>query len=543
MKRHFNTYFSFLLLSLLVSTRMFSQAVPEKTDSSAIARIKDEGMNHSQVMDILSYLSDIYGPRLTGSPGYLEAATWAKDKLASWDLQNAHFEPWGPFGRGWSLKHYSANVVGSQTFPLISYPKAWSPGTEGKREGELIFLDASTDSALETYRGKLHGKFILIGNTRDVKAHFEPELSRHSDEALLEMANHDPAPKPPGRRSQSRADQKMRQMVSYHRWKMCEQEGALGVLTPSAGDGGNMMFVQAANVPNHPDSSNARFVQSYSANAPKILPQINVGIEHYNRLVRMMKKGEHPRLEMELEVEFTNADSVDNVIAEISGTDLKDEVVMIGGHLDSWHGATGATDNGTGSAVSMEAMRILKTLNLKPRRTIRVGLWGGEEQGEFGSSFYVKQHFVEKGSPTEGAGVKLSPEGEKFSVYFNNDYGTGKVRGVFTDGNEGSVPIFRKWFAPFAGASTLDPSPLPIGGTDHESFEAVGLPGFQFIQDDIEYFTRSWHSTMDLYERAQPEDLKQAAVIMAAFAYNAAMREGKFPRMPKPAPPTGSGSH
>jgi hypothetical protein len=537
-----------LLLTLPVSNGVFAQAMQEKFDSTAVAQIKDEGINRSQVMDILSYLSDIYGPRLTGSTGYLEAATWAREKLTSLGMENSHFEAWGSFGRGWELKHYSANVTGGQTFPLISYPKAWSPGTDGKREGEIIFLDAGTDSALDTYRGKLHGKFILIGNTRDVKAHFTPEFSRHADSTLLEMANDDPVPKPksPGGRFQPSPGQKMRQLVNYHKWKLCEEEGAAGVLSSSAGDGGNMMFVQAAFVPNHPDTPFVHFVQSYSANAPKILPQINVGVEHFNRLVRMIKKGEHPKLELELDVEFNKADSVVNVIAEIPGTDLKDEVVMIGGHLDSWHGATGATDNGTGSAVAIEAMRILKTLNLKPRRTIRIGLWSGEEQGEFGSGAYVKQHFVEKGSSSSDAGgVKLSAEGEKFSVYFNNDYGTGKVRGVFTDGNEGARPVLRKWLTPFAsmGASTLNPSPIPIGGTDHESFEAVGLPGFQFIQDDIEYFTRSWHSTTDLYERAQPEDLKQAAVIMAAFAYNAAMRDEKFPRLPKAAPQTGTGSH
>jgi Zn-dependent M28 family amino/carboxypeptidase len=266
-----------------------------------------------------------------------------------------------------------------------------------------------------------------------------------------------------------------------------------------------------------------------------MLPQIAVAAEHYNRILRLLRKGKQVRIEMNLDVNYVRADSGYNVIAEIPGSDLQDELVMIGAHLDSWHGGTGTTDNGTGVATCMEAIRILKALDLKPRRTIRIGLWGGEEQGLLGSRAYVRRHFGERAdslNDSTSAVVRLTPEGEKFSVYFNNDNGTGKIRGVYMEGNEAVRPVFRKWLEPFEemGASTL--TLRGTGGTDHGAFNAIGLPGFQFIQDDIEYWTRSWHSTMDVYDRALEEDLKQASVVIAAFAYNAAMHDERIPRKP-----------
>jgi hypothetical protein len=535
-----------LFVILLVSCGFAQQAATEKIDSAAIAQIKDEGMNRSQVMEILSYLSDVYGPRLTGSPGLLTAEQWAKSKLSSWDLANVHLEAWGPFGKGWSLKHYSANVIGKQVFPLISYPKAWSPGTNGAVTAELVYLNATTDSALNTYKGKLKGKFVLMNDPRDIKAHFDPEATREADSSLLKLANADMPGTSPRRMGQGQSPEaKMRALVEYHKLDMCMKEGAIGLLTISRGDGGNV-FVQQASVPAHPDTPFVSRVSAYENKAPKILPQVAVGAEHYNRLIRMIQKGEHPKLEMSLDVAFNKADSVFNVIAEIPGSDLKDEIVMIGAHFDSWQGGTGATDNGTGSSVCMEALRIIKTLNLKPRRTIRIGLWSGEEQGLLGSAAYVKKHFGEKtGSAFEPGGtVTLKPESEKFSAYFNNDNGSGKVRGVYMEGNEAARPLFRAWLNPFKdlGASTLTLG--RTGGTDHQSFDAIGLPAFQFIQDELEYSSRTHHSTMDVYDRAQPEDLKQAATIMAAFAYNAAMRDEKFPRKPHaPAPQRGPGSN
>lgn len=537
---------SFLVVCLASACVQLSVSQPsrEKIDTTVISQIRVEGMDHSQVMDLLSDISDVYGPRLTGSPAYLRAAKWARTTLEAWGLQNAHLEAWGPFGKGWSLRHYSANVIGSQVFPLLSYPKAWSPGTKGTVTGEIVWFDAKTDSALDTYRGKLKGKFILLNDPREIKAHFEPEARRLDDSTLLGLANADI----PGARRrqmfQPSAEQKAAALIEYKKMLLCQDEGAAGILAISRlGDGGNI-FVQQATVPAHPDTPFTRRVNVYDARAPKILPQVAVGAEQYNRLVRMIRKGEHPKLEMNLDVEFGKVDSSYNIIAELPGSDLKDEVVMIGAHFDSWQGGTGATDNGTGSAVCMEAMRILKTLGLSPRRTIRIGLWGGEEQGLLGSREYVKRHFGEKDPtlPDSIAPLKLLPESEKFSVYFNNDNGSGRVRGVYLQGNESARPIFRSWLAPFrsVGAQTLSLS--NTGGTDHLSFDAVGLPGFQFIQDELEYSSRTHHSTMDVWERAQPEDLKQASVIMAAFAYNAAMRDEKFPRKPLPQAQTASGS-
>ncbi len=534
-----------VVLLFLAARTAYSQTPDEKIDTSAIAKIKDEGMSRSQVMDILSYLSDVYGPRLTGSPGFKRAAEWARGELSSWGLENAHLEPWGPFGRGWELKRYSANVIGSQTFPLISYPKAWSPGTGGTVTGEIVYFDAKTDSAVATYKGKLKGKYVLLTEPREIKAHFDPEASRDADSTLLKLANADmPQGRGGFRRPRLTPEMRARGMVDFEKQQMCEKEGAAAILTISRGDGGNI-FVQQAGVAYPPDTPFARRKSVYDPKAPKIIPQIAVGAEHYNRLVRMIQKGEHPKLEMQLDVNFYKEDSSYNIIAELPGSDLKDEIVMIGAHFDSWHGGTGATDNGTGSAVCLEAMRLLKTSGLKPRRTIRIGLWGGEEEGLLGSHAYVTQHFGEREagpSDTVQGPLKLKPEAEQFSVYFNNDNGSGKVRGVHMQGNESARPIFRSWLVPFRemGASTL--TLQNTGGTDHLSFDAIGLPGFQFIQDPLEYDSRTHHSTMDVYDRAQPDDLKQASVIMAAFAYDAAMRDTKFPRKPMSQPQTARGS-
>jgi len=489
-------------------------------------------------------MTDVCGQRLTGSPEYKRAADWAVEKLTAIGVENVHLEAWGPFGRGWSLKRFYAQVDQPTVFPIIAYPKAWSPGTRGTLDAEVVYLDAKKDSTLESYRGKLRNKIVLLSDPRELKAHFEPEGHRLADSSLLKLANADVQTRRQFRFEMS-PEQKARAMLTYRKWQLCQEEGAAAVLEISfMGDGGTV-FVQGATVPMHPDTPFTRRIQAYDPKAPKILPQIVVTAEHYNRIVRMLDKGVRVKMEIDLDVEFTKADSSYDIIAEIPGTDLKDEIVMIGGHFDSWHGGTGATDNGTGSAVCMEAMRILKALDLKPRRTIRIGLWGGEEEGLLGSQAYVKQHLGEREGSLMGppGAVKQKPDADKFDVYFNNDNGSGKVRGVYMQGNEAVRSIFRAWLTPFRdmGASTLSLS--NTGGTDHLSFDAVGLPGFQFIQDPLEYDTRTHHSTMDVYDRVQEEDLKQAATIMAAFAYNAAMRDEKFPRKPLPQPRATPGSN
>lgn len=517
--------------ALLFHEALIAQPAVDPVDTTDIGMIKEEGLQRSRVMEILQTIVDAHGQRLTGSPEFNRAAEWARRYLADLGLQNAHLEAWGPFGKGWSLKKYHSSVLSPHAFPLVSYPRAWSPGTNGLVKGEVMYFNPATDSALDTYRGRLKGKFLMIDENRVTQPGFKPRATRLSDTNLLELANADEARRTRRRlelTDEQKAEQKAAGLLDFKALELARKEGALALLTASRGDGGNI-FVQSATVNVHPDSSRIR---AHEAKAPAILPQVSVSAEQYNRLLRMLERGLSVTMEMNLEVAWTKADSSYNIIAEIPGTDLKDEVVMIGGHFDSWHSGTGTTDNAVGVAVSVEAMRILTALGLKPRRTIRIGLWSGEEQGLLGSNAYVKKHLGEKTSTDSGATIHLTPAGERFSVYFNHDNGTGKIRGVYMQGNEGVRPLFRSWLKPFAsmGASTL--SIKSTGSSDHESFNGIGLPGFQFIQDDVEYFTLTWHSTMDLFERAIPEDLMNNAVIMAAFAYNAAMRDELFPRKP-----------
>lgn len=520
MKRTLLAIISFIAITLNAQDQNPGQAT--EADSSTIALIMTEATERSQVMEILSYLTDVYGPRLTGSLDFMRAARWVEQKLASWGLSNVHLEGWGPFGHGWELKTYCANVTAPSVFPLLSYPKAWSPATGGSRKGEVIWFNANTDSAVATFRGKLKNTFVMMGDEREIKAHFDPEARRESDAGLLTLANTSGS-RPRRRRPQRTEEFRERAMREYRKEEMLLNEGALGILTASRGDGGNI-FVQQASVPSHPDTPWSNRPKPWAVDAPEILPQVVVAAEQYNRMIRMIKKGEKVRLEMNLDAAITKIDSGYNIIAELPSTDLRDEIVMVGAHFDSWHGGTGATDNATGSAVCMEAVRILKTLGLKPRRTVRIALWGGEEEGLLGSRAYVARHF---GSKEEAAS---NPEAQKFSVYFNDDNGTGRFRGIYMQGNEAVRPIFRQWFDAIGDNTASTLSLANTGSTDHVSFDAVGLPAFQFIQDDIEYFTRTHHSTMDVYDRAQAEDLQQASAIMAIFAYNAAISDSMIPR-------------
>lgn len=526
MKRFSTIVFTFLLF-VSANAALIAQ---EKIDTAAIAKIKDEGLNRSHVMDILSHLSDLYGPRLTGSPEYKQAAEWAKWQLEQWGLQHVQFASWGPFGRGWTLKKFNAQVDEPRIFPLIAYPKAWSPGLKGLVKGNLVYLDAKKEEDLNNYKGKLKGAFVLVDDARPVLAHWEPEATRKRDGELLDLANAG-FPQEQPRRFGGGGNFMSRKL------DFCLKEGAVAALDIAPKGDGGTIFVSAATVPQPDSIPFDRRLRPYSMNVPKIIPQVTLTPEHYNRMVRLIQMGQTVKMEMELGVEFTkNEQDGFNIIGEIPGSDLKDEIVMIGAHFDSWHAGTGATDNGTGSSVCLETIRILKALNVQPRRTIRIGLWGGEEQGLLGSRGYVSNTFGEReGSRFNPTGpLKTKPEYEKFSVYFNNDNGTGKVRGVYLQGNEAVRSIFRAWLVPIEGmgASTLSLS--NTGGTDHLSFDAIGLPGFQFIQDPIEYGPRTHHSNMDVYDRAQQDDLKQAATIMAAFAYNAAMRDEKIPRKPLP---------
>ncbi len=547
-----------LVISVLAPGFVLAQqpttaAAPDPNDP--ISRIKDEGMNRSQVMDTLSYLSDVIGPRLTASPGMKRANEWTRDQLQAWGLQNAHLEGWGPFGRGWTLKRFSAQVVDPLNIPLIAYPKAWSPALDGPLTADVVYVDAATEADLEKFSGQLKGKIVLTAPIREVKARFEAPGSRLSEKDLLALAD---APEPQGiqRRGQpNQANEAFRaaQRLAAAKYLFFQKEGAALLVDPSrAGDGGTI-FVQSATVPQPasggPGQGGVRSMQSYDKAAPKIPPQMVMSVEHYNRIVRMIKAKEKVRMNVELEVAWQDIDPMGyNTVAEIPGSDLKDEIVMLGGHLDSWHAGTGATDNGAGVAVAMEAVRILQTLGLKPRRTIRVGFWTGEEQGLLGSAAYVAEHFgrMEPGNPgvvppgtpnsqpAAPATLVKKPDYDKFDAYFNLDNGTGKIRGVYLQGNEGVRGIFRQWLTPFReqGAATL--TIANTGGTDHLSFDRIGLPGFQFIQDEIEYDTRTHHSNQDVFDRIQADDMKEAATIMAAFVYATAMRDEKLLRKAAP---------
>jgi len=529
---------------VMPATQQPAQRAPAKDANDPIERIKDEGLNRSQVMQTLSYLSDVIGPRLTASPAMKRANEWTRDQLTKFGLQNTHLEAWGPFGRGWTLKRFSAQVSEPLDIPLIAYPKAWSPGISGTLNARVVYVDAKDETELQQFKGKLKGAIVLMSAVREVKAHFESLGSRLDEKNLLALAD---APEPtPGGGRRFTPEQRAAQVFSMQKYLFFRDEGAALLVEPSrAGDGGTI-FVQSATVPQpvtiESYAPNApRLIQSYDKNTTQVTPQIVLAVEQYNRIARMIQAGEKPKMSVELKVEWQDADPMGyNTIAEIPGSDLKNEVVMLGGHMDSWHAGTGATDNAAGVAVAMEAVRIIQALGLKPRRTIRVALWTGEEQGLLGSKAYVAQHFAKFEPPpatlggTAPAGAKLTtlPEYDNFSSYLNLDNGTGKIRGVYLQNNETVRPLFRQWLMPFRdlGAATL--SIANTGGTDHLSFDAVGLPGFQFIQDEIEYDTRTHHSNQDVFDRVQGDDMKQAATIMAAFVYSAAMRDEKLPRKP-----------
>jgi len=557
-------------------------AAPEAS-TDPIARIRDEGLNRSQVMATLSYLTDVIGPRVTGSSGLRRANDWTREQLSSWGLANAHVEPWGPFGRGWDLRRFSAQVVAPQAIPLIAYPKVWSPGVGAQPlEAEVVHVDIKKAEDFEQYRGKLRGKIVLDGGVQEMKMKFEPLAVRRNEANLLALANADASspsiPRPTAAATPNpMASPEQRSALAFQprRYQFFTEEGVAVLLQPSRqGEAGNL-FTQGATVyPPRPANAETpaadaapkkgpggrggfvRTASPWAVDCPRIIPQITVATEHYNRLVRMAKQGEKLRMAVDLQADYLTDNLMSaNTVAEIPGSDLKEEIVMLGGHLDSWQSGTGATDNAAGSAVVMEAVRILQALDLKPRRTVRVALWSGEEQGLLGSKAYVAEHFgaaraaapatpaerneADPFAVTRGAAgpIETKAEHEKLSVYFNLDNGGGKIRGVYLQNNEAARAIFRSWLKPFRdlGAETVSLS--STGGTDHLSFDNVGLPGFQFIQDDLEYWSRTHHGNMDVYDRIIADDLKQASVIMAAFVYQAAMRDEKIPRKPAPGTP------
>ncbi len=501
-----------LALTLALAVATAGQTQWSAPDSKTIDQFQAEGFQHSHIMEVMSYLTDVYGPRLTNSPNIREAADYAVKTLGSWGLANVREETWGPFGLGWSNELFEANEIAPRHFPLIAYPKAWTPGTNGPVTAEAVYAKIEKDEDFNAYRGKLRGKFVLTAPMRAVEAHFEALGHRYTDQELADMSQPRPEQPPPDKaaRDKFRAQQQFNDKLV----KFITDEGVAAWLEPSPHDGGTITVMSGG---------------SRNPKDPIAPPRVAVAVEQYGRILRTLEKNIPVTLQINIASKFydDNLNSF-NIVAEIPGTDKADEVVMLGAHFDSWDSGTGATDNAAGSAVMMEAMRILKASNLKMRRTVRLALWTGEEEGLLGSRAYVSEHFADRQN------MHVQPDHAKLSAYFNVDNGTGKIRGIYLQGNEDVRPIFDKWMEPFKSMGMTTLSIRGTGGTDHISFDEVGLSGFQFIQDPIEYETRTHHTNMDVYERLQEADLKQMAVIVASFVYMTANAEQLLPRKPLP---------
>lgn len=513
-----------LSASLLLSLTGFAQE--EKVDQEIINKIIKEGTANSQVMNIAFHLTDVSGPRLTNSPGYYRAADYAIAEMKKWGITKAGLDAWGEFGQGWQLKKSYIAMTAPYYKPILAYPKTWTQSTKGLQKAEVVVINVKDSAELMQYKGKLSGKVVLVNRTDEYKHSFKPDATRYTEEELQKMAAYQPPTQPQGPRQGGNPQAAGRfagmQRLNTLIKELITSEGAAAFLTASTASHDGTIFVQ------NPAGNRNDFVNG----KPSVL-EIAVAYEDLKTINRLVNMGTKVEMELDVQSEFTGKDVKGyNVIGEIKGTDpkLKDEVVMIGAHLDSWHGATGATDNAAGCAVMMEVMRIFKALNLQPKRTIRIALWSGEEQGLLGSRGWIKNYVGDRVTK------EVKPEQQKISAYYNIDNGTGKIRGVYMEGNAGVQPIFAKWLEPFKemGASTL--TLQNTGGTDHMSFNELGIPGFQFIQDEIEYNTRTHHTTMDSYDHLVADDLKQMAVIVASFVYNTAQRDAKLPRkeMPKP---------
>ena len=502
---------------------------PDAVDLGMVTQIRQEGFHNSQVMQTASAIVDGIGERLTGSPNVKRANEWTRDQLTKWGLQNAHLEPY-KFGRGWQNEFTSVRMVSPDFMELIAYPKAWTAGTSGVVKGQGVRVFAKRPEDLEKYRGQLAGKIVIFGDMPEVKPQSEAALVRYDEKRLADVSNYEiPSEKP----RFSLEEVKQRILLRKKMDEFLTAEKAVAVIDASHGDGGTV-FVQSSG--------------SYKEGDPQSVPSLAMAVEHFGRIARLLERNIPVELEIDLRSKFYETDpSAWDTVAEIPGTDKKDEIVMLGAHLDSWHGGTGATDNAAGCAVTMEAVRILQALGVKPRRTIRIALWTGEEQGLLGSRAYVAEHFgsrpesadpAEKDLPSffrkQGTPLTLKPEQKKVSAYFNIDNGTGRLRGIYLQENAAVAPLFTAWMAPFRDLGVNTIAYRNTGGTDHLSFDAVGIPGFQFIQDPIEYETRTHHSNMDVYERLQRDDLIQASVVLASFLYNTAMRDEMLPRKPLP---------
>jgi carboxypeptidase Q len=502
-----------------------SLASAQDLSQQTIAAIKEEGLQRSQVMDLVGWLSDVYGPRLTGSPAIEEARVWVMERLRQWNLANVHDERFA-FGKGWSLERFYAHMTEPQVMPIIGYPKAWTSSTQGTVEAEVIRVDIRTKQDLDRYRGALRGRIVLPQAAREVRM-LEGNLVLRMDDALLAEAQQ-MLPESKNLTRQTASEQGLADLVTDFYF----QEGVVAVLDR----GSDLFMVNGAPAgsrlawPTQRADGGTIFVGrggSWRGHADNVVPSATIAVEHYNRMVRILEKGLPVFAEINIRTRFHDEDerlNGFNIIGEIPGTDLRDEVVILGAHLDSTHAATGATDNASGTAAMMEALRILKMVDAKPRRTIRIALWGAEEQGLLGSRSYVRKHFGDPGT------MDLKPGHETLSAYFNLDNGAGRIRGIWLQDNVEVAAIFEPWVD---ALKDLEVSTLGLrspNGTDHVSFDEVGLPGFLFMQDRLEYNSRTHHSNMDFFDRVQHEDMMQMAVVAAVFAYNTAMLDDRLPR-------------
>lgn len=525
------------VIILSISQGLTAQSIDQPSvDIEIVDKIIEEGIERSQVMDFASWLTDVYGPRLTNSPQMMNANEYTKSRLEELGLVNAQLHQWGPFGRGWELNRFSMHANSPYSyFPVTAYPKAWSPGYAEPVSGEVIFLSAESVEDLDRYRGKLDGKFVMIDLPEEPKHGWDPIASRVSDRNLLDLANASEEVRQAEQRRRQQSPEAMeRAELRYEIMKLIWEERPLALLDYGYRGWYGQIAVNAASIPSAPGTPWGERPRAWDAEGADIVPQVSLMREHYGRIYRMLEKDIPVEIELDLQVTYHDDDLYGyNTVAEIPGTDpeLKEEIVMLGGHLDSWHGATGATDNASGTAVMMEVIRILKDLGVEPRRTIRIALWGGEEQGLHGSREYVADHFGEAGgSWNESGDLEQKDDYDNFSAYYNIDNGTGQVRGIYLQQNEDVRMLFRTWLKPFDmwDANTVTYS--NTSSTDHIAFDRIGLPGFQFIQDPVEYFTLTHHSNMDYYERLAEQDLKRTAVIVATFVYHTAMLDEKLPR-------------
>jgi carboxypeptidase Q len=524
-----------VLFLMFVSIVAFpvAQAPVEKLDYETIGRIRDEGLNRSQVMDHISWLADVYGPRLTGGPGIRQAGDWALKKFSEWGLANPRRETF-PFGKGWALERFSAHMIEPQVQPLIGHPGAWTPGTNGTVIADVVRVDVQSEADFERYRGKLAGKILLTQPARAVRMLEGQIVHRMTDEQFDEASlTPIPAARSGGRGGRGRGGAGgpgLRQKID----QFYKSEGVVALFnrgsdtdTAAVGSGLSTQQQRTDGGTIFPTGGGSR-----GADAGLGLPSVTLAVEHYNRMVRILDKGVAVKVELDIRTKFFDETSPNgfNLVAEIPGSDpaLKDEVVLLGAHFDSVAYSPGATDNATGSAAMMEAMRILKAIGAKPRRTIRIALWGGEEEGLMGSRAFVREHY---GDP---ATMVLKPEHAKVAAYFNSDNGTGRVRGIWLQSNFAVEPIFRQWIEPLRDLGVEALGPRSVSSTDHVSFDAVGIPAFQFMVDRLEYNSRSHHSNMDTVDRVQRDDMVQQATVAAVFAWNAANRDEKLPRKALP---------